>query len=110
MSKPLSELAADAREALDSMDDFARMEVGVDARGPRGVLDRFIAAAEALARRVEGAPTTQAIVAGWLAKAGVYDEDGCNESDVAAKQLRWCAAELVSDNGQRVRLVPEVGE
>ena len=58
MSKPLSELAADAREALDSMDDFARMEVGVDARGPRGVLDRFIAAAkdskiEALRAEVE---------------------------------------------------------
>ena len=55
MSKPLSELAADAREALDSMDDFARMDVGVDAHGPRGVLDRFIAAAEDLARRVERA-------------------------------------------------------
>lgn len=53
MTKPLSELAADAREALDSMDDFARMDVGVDAHGPRGVLERFIASAEALARRVE---------------------------------------------------------
>lgn len=58
VSKPLSELAADAREALDSMDDFARMDVGVDAHGPRGVLDRFIAAAkdteiEALRAEVE---------------------------------------------------------
>ena len=31
-----------AREALDSMDDFARMNVGVDAHGPRGVLKRLI--------------------------------------------------------------------
>ena len=32
-----------AREALDSLDDFARMDNGVDAHGPRGVLERFIA-------------------------------------------------------------------
>lgn len=32
----------DAREALDSLDDFARMDCGVDAIGPRGVLERFI--------------------------------------------------------------------
>ena len=32
----------DARDALDSLDDFARMDCGVDAVGPRGVLERFI--------------------------------------------------------------------
>lgn len=32
----------EALEALDSMDDYARMEVGVDAMGPRTVLERFI--------------------------------------------------------------------
>lgn len=31
-----------ASDALDSLDDFARMECGVDAIGPRGVLERFI--------------------------------------------------------------------
>lgn len=31
-----------AREALDSLDDYARMDTGVDAFGPRGVLERFI--------------------------------------------------------------------
>lgn len=31
-----------AAEALDSMDDFARMDFGVDPFGPRGVLERFI--------------------------------------------------------------------
>lgn len=37
-----------AREALDSLDDFARMDCGVDAIGPRGVLERFIEQAGAL--------------------------------------------------------------
>ena len=31
-----------ALEALDSLDDFARMTIGVDAHGPRGTLKRFI--------------------------------------------------------------------
>lgn len=32
-----------AAEALDSLDDCARMNLGVDAHGPRSVLERFIA-------------------------------------------------------------------
>lgn len=32
----------EALEALDAMDDYARMDVGVDAYGPRGVLMKFI--------------------------------------------------------------------
>jgi len=88
MNKPLSELAADAREALDSMDDFARMDVGVDAHGPRGVLERFIANAEALARRVEGAAVAK----------------------VSGKVGDVCMVPVSHDYcGQRVRLVPEVG-
>lgn len=35
-----------AREALDDMDDYARMDAGVDAKGPREVLERFIAERE----------------------------------------------------------------
>lgn len=35
-----------AREALDSLDDYARMNTGVDAIGPRGVLERFISEVE----------------------------------------------------------------
>lgn len=31
-----------AKSALDSLDDYARMNVGVDAYGPRGMLERFI--------------------------------------------------------------------
>lgn len=36
-----------ALEALDAMDDFARMEVGVDAHGPRETLRKFIEQASA---------------------------------------------------------------
>lgn len=35
--------AAQAAEALDSLDDCARMGLSVDAHGPRGVLERYIA-------------------------------------------------------------------
>lgn len=35
-----------AREALDNMDDYARMNTGVNAIGPRGVLERFISEVE----------------------------------------------------------------
>jgi hypothetical protein len=35
-----------AREALDNMDDYARMNTGVNAIGPRKVLEDFISAAE----------------------------------------------------------------
>lgn len=33
---------AQALEALDSLDDYARMETGVDAHGPRETLRKFI--------------------------------------------------------------------
>ena len=51
----LSERLEAAREALDSMDDFARMEVSIDPVGPRKVLEDFIEAAAELARSVEDA-------------------------------------------------------
>ena len=35
-----------AREALSSLDDYASMDVGVNAIGPRGVLESFIGAVE----------------------------------------------------------------
>jgi len=35
-----------ARDALDNMDDYARMDAGVDAIGARGVLERFIEEAQ----------------------------------------------------------------
>jgi len=37
---------AAARKALDNLDDYARMETGVDAIGPRTVLEQFITAVE----------------------------------------------------------------
>ena len=46
-AEPVSVSKQQALEALDSMDDFARMAVGVDAHGPRDLLERFITAAPA---------------------------------------------------------------
>ena len=40
---------AAAYEALSSIDDCARMDIGVDAMGPRNVLEKFIADVEGLA-------------------------------------------------------------
>ena len=38
----MSITAKQAREALDNMDDYARMDAGVDAIGPRKVLEDYI--------------------------------------------------------------------
>ena len=47
LNKPMSEMKPvtpeHAREALEDMDDYARMDAGVDAKGPRETLERFIA-------------------------------------------------------------------
>lgn len=50
-----SKQIARAREALDSMDDFARMSCGVDAIGPRKVLEDFISAVEGASQDVRAA-------------------------------------------------------
>lgn len=103
MTKPLSErLEALLREHRETMAADVLMSWARDALVE-------MAEAAALARRVEGALTTEAVVAGWLAKAAIYDSDKCNESDLHAWVLRDCANDLVSISGQRVRLVPEVG-
>jgi hypothetical protein len=58
-----------ALEALSAMDDFARMCVGVDAHGPRGVLERFIAAAPAApALPNPGSPEVSAMIDSVLAE------------------------------------------
>lgn len=47
--------AAEALAALEALDDYARMETGVDAIGPRGVLQAYIehtAKAEAVLREL----------------------------------------------------------
>lgn len=66
-----------ARAALDSMDDFARMKTGVDAMGPRRTLQVFIAQAEA----AQAAPAPQA-------KPVAFDAEGFRE---------WVARELPDD-------------
>lgn len=42
----------EAREALDNMDDYARMSTGVNAIGPRECLEKFIDASEARFNRL----------------------------------------------------------
>lgn len=42
-----------ALEAIDSMDDFARMSSSVDAYGPRGLLLRYIGEREASRKLLE---------------------------------------------------------
>lgn len=52
----MSEYTAEqARVALDDLDDFARMDTGVDAMGPREVLEGFIEQQAALLRERESA-------------------------------------------------------
>ena len=51
-----NEIIKAAREALDSLDDCARMESGVDAIGPRGVLEAFITLAERASNPASPAP------------------------------------------------------
>ncbi len=55
---------ATALEALDNLDDYARMQTGVDAYGPRTALQRFIE------QTPEPAPHTAAEVAGLVADIG----------------------------------------
>lgn len=105
----LSERLEAAREALDSMDDFARMEVSIDPIGPRKVLADFIEAAAELARSVEDAPCVPVIDGGRMIRPfrqyGRFDipDDGENPATKEARLL----GQFV---GQRVRLVPEAGQ
>lgn len=58
MTNTLSDQIAKAKEALDNLDDYARMDVGVDAMGPRGVLEKFIASVEELLAANTQAPAS----------------------------------------------------
>jgi hypothetical protein len=58
--------AEQARKALDDMDDYARMETGVDAIGPRKVLEAFIEQAEQMMRARE---MGEAVTA-WMLRTG----------------------------------------
>ena len=56
---------AQALEALDNLDDFARMTVGVDAHGPRETLKRFIEE-QAAPPAAQAEPSAVARVVKWL--------------------------------------------
>lgn len=67
-----AEQIKDAREALDSMDDYARMETGINAIGPRNVLEAFIASAEAT---IDASDDLSAQMDAAEERASLYDDD-----------------------------------
>jgi len=98
MAEKLSERLEAVREALDSMDDFARMEASINPIGPRKVLEDFIEAAAELARRFEDAPKVEITACNQI--SGAKDVD---HGDLEAAVQKFKV-------GQRVRLVPEAGQ
>lgn len=83
LAGPHSAAAAQALEALDNMDDYARMTVGVDAIGPRTVLERFIKSHGAAAAQPV-APTERAAFEAWA-----MDQWGRIEGVPDAAWLGW---------------------
>lgn len=74
-----------AREALDSMDDFARMDAGVDASGPRGVLERFIAQANPITEAdLEALYRERKVVLHPVSQVEAWADALCNEPQVGA--------------------------
>lgn len=69
----------EAAEALDSLDDLARMDAGVDPVGPRGVLERYITQQGSLNPRAAMRATAWANA--WCACAAASN---CRTSDVPA--------------------------
>ena len=63
-----------AREALEDMDDYARMDAGVDAKGPREVLERFIAEHERVMAELRKLSASLKVDAAALRRDGVW---GC---------------------------------
>lgn len=61
-----------AREALEDMDDYARMDAGVDAKGPREVLERFIAEHERVMAELRKLSASLKADAAELRRDGVY--------------------------------------
>ncbi|KWA83745.1 hypothetical protein WL29_20485 [Burkholderia ubonensis] len=74
-----------AREALDSMDDFARMTTSVDASGPRGVLERFIAQAMPVTEaNLQALNREREVVLHPVSQVEAWAEDLRNEPNVGA--------------------------
>lgn len=91
-----------AAEALDSLDDYARMDCGVDPIGPRGVLERYIAqqqdACAALVRERDEAVAEVERLRGCLTQANANHEEferkwylACDDRDRLREALEACA-------------------
>ena len=74
-----------AREALESMDDYARMDVGVDASGPREVLERFIAEHERVVAELRALSVTMKADAIELRREGEYGCCACTYEYAAGR-------------------------
>ena len=74
MTNKIDEIAlrvAGAYEALSEIDDCARMDIGVDAMGPRKVLEQFVADVEKLADTEERvAEAIAKMIQGWSCTNG----------------------------------------
>lgn len=71
---------ASAIMALDNMDDYARMDIGVNAIGPRGVLERFINDVAALLQSIQADPVALLV----KTKHGDFTRLGASDEDVVA--------------------------
>ena len=79
-----------ARAALDAMDDQARCSAGADCVGPRGVLEAFIAQAEANIAPVDLAGSTPSLRDAERALKGIQriiDQDTAREGEKATLAL-----------------------
>lgn len=72
---------ADAREALDNMDDYARMRAGVDAMGPRRALEVFIKQVEDATRDAQ-----------WLAAQPVARKP-LTDAEIWHVAMKWAKSE-----------------
>lgn len=82
-----------AREALEDMDDYARMDAGVDAQGPRETLERFIAEHERVVAELQ---TARAEYAGRARLA----ETRMIEAEQRAERAEVRVAELEAENAR----------
>lgn len=88
----------DAREALDAMDDLARMDTGVNPIGPRRALEQLISEHESLLRRVAEAPVVAVTECNQVPGAADFDH---GDLQAACQQF---------EPGQRVRILAEPEE
>jgi hypothetical protein len=110
-----------ALEALDDMDDFARMAVGVDAKGALETLRRFIEQRSPFPRDgSNGAdalvtPTSEQVMAGYdvACRYGVLERRGLELAEEMTQALRLASRHVVvttNEAGQAVAVTVQSSE